>query len=90
MPSQNEGSLLYEEKWMLDQYMGFHFSDKNFFLFPELEKEMVPFLNFPKRIALACRDHCPEIFFNDKVNILTTTTTTTKTTKNLINIINKG
>jgi SAM-dependent methyltransferase len=63
-----EASRIYEEKALLDQYMMFNFATpEQFILFNDLnEHENVRnCVLFPKRVALLCRDHCPDIFFNE-------------------------
>jgi hypothetical protein len=67
-----EQSKIYEEKELVDQYMLFNFAEgKELLMFDDLnEKSNVTncFL-FPKKVALLCRDYCPEIFFSDQVVI---------------------
>lgn len=67
LQSKAQQSKIYEEKALLDQYMLFNFSEQDeFLLFDELKKldSISKCLSFPKRVALLCRDHCPDIFFN--------------------------
>ncbi len=64
-------SKIYEEKALLDQYMMFNFSsDKEMLLFDNLgdQKDVTNCFLFPKRVALLCREHCPEIFFTDSAS----------------------
>jgi SAM-dependent methyltransferase len=63
-----QASKIYEEKALLDQYMVFNFATpEQFLLFNDLnEYENVKnCITFPKRVALLCRDHCPDIFFSE-------------------------
>lgn len=68
-----EQSKIYEEKELVDQYMLFNFAEgRELLMFDDLnEKSNVTncFL-FPKRVALLCRDYCPDIFFSDQVIII--------------------
>lgn len=62
-------SDIYEQKSLLDQYMMFNFSsDKEMLLFDDLNEnsDVTNCFLFPKRVALLCREHCPEIFFSDE------------------------
>ena len=66
--TKQEQSKIYEEKTLLDQYMLFNFSLPNELLLFDL-KEDVNITNcfqFPKRVALLCRDHCPDLFFSSE------------------------
>lgn len=68
---QQEPSKIYEEKSLLDQYMLFNYAETPDFLLFDL-KEFANVNNcvlFPKRVALLCRDYCPDIFFGDEVII---------------------
>jgi hypothetical protein len=67
--TQIQQSKIYEEKELVDQYMLFNFAEgHDLFLFDLNEKTNVTqcFL-FPKRVALLCRDYCPDLFFSDEV-----------------------
>jgi len=64
-----EASKIYEDKALLDQYMMFNFSsDKEMLLFDDLNEnsDVKNCFLFPKRVALLCREHCPDIFFSDQ------------------------
>ena len=65
-----EASKIYEEKSLLDQYMLFNFAEtRDFLLFDLGDYEKVTSCTlFPKRVALLCKDYCPNIFFADEVN----------------------
>lgn len=66
-----EASRIYEEKALLDQYMLFNFAEpRDFLLFDQLGQyaDINNCALFPKRIALLCKDYCPDIFFADEVN----------------------
>lgn len=66
VPNQQQ-SKIYEDKVLLDQYMMFNFCEGKEMLLFDLKNEADVrncFL-FPKRVALLCKDHCPEIFFTD-------------------------
>ena len=66
-------TVIYEEKSLLDQYMMFNFSsDNEMLLFNDLGEytNVNNCFEFPKRVALLCRDHCPDIFIYDHVNII--------------------
>jgi len=70
-PAAQEASKIYEDKALLDQYMMFNFSsDKEMLLFDNLaeHKDVTNCFLFPKRVALLCREHCPEIFFTDSAS----------------------
>lgn len=69
-PSKQEASKIYEEKSLLDQYMLFNFAEPSDFLLFDLKQysDINNCMLFPKRVALLCRDYCPEIFFDTKVN----------------------
>lgn len=68
-PQQQEASRIYEEKALLDQYMLFNFAEPEDFLLFDLEKytDVKHSILFPKRIALLCKDYCPDIFFSEEV-----------------------
>ena len=60
-------SKIYEEKTLLDQYMLFNYAEPNELLLFDL-KEYANVNNcfqFPKKVALLCRDHCPDLFFSE-------------------------
>ena len=66
--ANQEASKIYEDQALLDMYMVFNFADsKDLLLFDDL-KQFENVQNcalFPKRVALLCRDFCPDIFFED-------------------------
>ena len=68
--SKQEASKIYEEKALLDQYMLFNFSEPYDMLLFDLHdySNINNCFLFPKRIALLCRDRCPDIFFSNEVN----------------------
>jgi hypothetical protein len=64
---KQEASQIYEEKALVDQYMLFNFGQPEEMLLFDL-KENASIKNcflFPKRVALLCRDYCPDIFFSE-------------------------
>lgn len=64
-------SKIYEEKALLDQYMLFNFSEPEEILLFDLKEysNITKCFQFPKRVALICRDYCPDLFFSDQVSI---------------------
>ena len=70
--TKQEQSKIYEEKELLDQYMLFNYADgKDFFSFSDLG-EFTDVRNcflFPKKVALLCREYCPDLFFSENVSI---------------------
>ena len=66
---QNE---IYENNELLAQYVTFNYCDaKNFLLFDlKNDSNVTNCFLFPKRIALLCRDHCPDIFFSGNVSVV--------------------
>lgn len=65
---KQEQSKIYEEQTLLDQYMLFNFSEANDLLLFDL-KEYANITNcfqFPKRVALLCREYCPDLFFSSE------------------------
>jgi SAM-dependent methyltransferase len=65
---QAQQSKIYEDKSLLDQYMVFNFANPDqFILFDDLNEyqNINNCVLFPKRVALLCRDHCPDIFFDE-------------------------
>ena len=69
-PELQEASKIYEEKSLLDQYMLFNFAESRDFLLFDLGSysDVTNCILFPKRVALLCKDYCPDIFFADEVN----------------------
>jgi hypothetical protein len=69
-----EQSKIYEEKELLDQYMLFNYADgKDVFSFSDLSSEFADVRNcflFPKKVALICREYCPDLFFSENVSIV--------------------
>ena len=64
--AQREPSKIYEEQKLVDEYMLFNYSSENEMILFDLGKysNIKNCLDFPKKVALLCRDHCPEIFFS--------------------------
>ena len=64
-----EASKIYEEKELVDQYMMFNFCEgKDLLLFDlKNESDVKNCFLFPKRVALLCKDNCPDIFFSENV-----------------------
>ena len=62
-----EPSKIYEEQKLVDEYMLFNYSSENEMILFDLGKysNIKNCLDFPKKVALLCRDHCPEIFFSN-------------------------
>lgn len=69
--SNVQNSKIYEEKALVDQYMLFNFSEGKEFLSFDLNEnsDVNNCFLFPKRIALLCRDYCPDLFQSDQVSI---------------------
>ena len=68
--SKQEQSKIYEDKVLLDQYMMFNFCEGKEMLLFDLKND-VDIRNcflFPKRVALLCKDFCPDIFFSGNVS----------------------
>jgi SAM-dependent methyltransferase len=66
-PKKQKGNKYYEEKAILDQYMVFNYAHADEFLtFDDLKdyENVRNCIQFPKNVALLCRDHCPDIFFD--------------------------
>lgn len=72
--SKQTQSKIYEEQALLDQYMLFNFSEPNELLLFDLNDQanINNCFLFPKRVALLCRDYCPDLFFSsdEQVNRL--------------------
>ena len=68
--STQEQSKIYEDKVLLDQYMMFNFCEGKDLLLFDLkgDSDVNNCFLFPKRVALLCRDYCPDIFFSDNVS----------------------
>ena len=68
-PKLQEASKIYEEKSLLDQYMLFNFAELRDFLLFDLGNysDVTNCILFPKRVALLCKDYCPDIFFAEEV-----------------------
>ena len=60
-------SKIYEEKALVDQYLMFNYSDQQEMLLFDLNEyaNVKNCFLFPKRVALLCKDYCPDIFFSD-------------------------
>lgn len=67
--TDQEPSKIYEEKSLLDQYLLFNFASNEELVTFDL-KENANIYNcsqFPKKVALLCLDHCPDILFSEQV-----------------------
>ena len=68
--TKQEQSKIYEDKVLLDQYMLFNYCEGRDLLLFDLKSDADVnncFL-FPKRVALLCKDFCPDLFFSDNVS----------------------
>ena len=67
-----EPSKIYEERELLDQYMLFNYATGKDLLMFDLNElaDVQNCFQFPKRVALLCREHCPDLFTSNQVCII--------------------
>lgn len=58
-------SKIYEDQKLLEEYMLFNYSAENEMILFDMGKyeNIRNCLQFPRNVALLCKDHCPDLFF---------------------------